>query len=367
MALPRESLASLAGGPIGSGVTTGDRLDIEQPEALLAYLRASGRIGPDEQPGLRPLTGGVSSRVVLVERSPPGPDWVLKQALPKLRVAVDWFSSPERMRREAVALRWMAELAPPASVPALLWEEPDVHLLAMTAVPQPHTNWKLALLQGRGLEHAAAFGGLLGTTHRRAWERREELGPIFSDRSFFESLRLEPYYRYTAMQVPEASPFLEALIADTAGRSETLVHGDYSPKNILVHDGRLVVLDHEVAHFGDPAFDVGFSTTHLLSKANHLPTLREAFARAADDSWRAYRREVDGTEFSRALEARAVRHTLACLLARVKGRSPLEYLDEPARRRQQRAVLALMAAPPREMPALGAAWLERLQELDVAH
>ena len=125
---------------------TGDRLDIEQPEALLAYLRESRRIRPDELPQVRPLTGGVSSRVMLVERVPPAESWVLKQALPKLRVTVDWFSSPERMRREAVALRWMPELAPPGSVPALLWEEPDQHLLAMTAIPQPHTNWKVVLL-----------------------------------------------------------------------------------------------------------------------------------------------------------------------------------------------------------------------------
>ena len=100
---------------------TGDRLDIEQPEALLAYLRERGRIHADERPRVRPLTGGVSSRVVLVERDPPAESWVLKQALPKLRVAVDWFSSPERMRREAVALRRMPELTPPGSAPELLW------------------------------------------------------------------------------------------------------------------------------------------------------------------------------------------------------------------------------------------------------
>jgi tRNA A-37 threonylcarbamoyl transferase component Bud32 len=347
-------------------VDTGDRLDIEQPEALLAYLRESGRIHPNELPRVRPLTGGVSSRVVLVERAPPAESWVLKQALPKLRVAVDWFSSPERMRREAVALRWMPQLAPPGSVPELLWEEPDEHLLAMTAIPQPHTNWKVALLQGRGLEHAAAFGALLGTMHRRAWERRGELGPIFSDCSFFESLRLEPYYRYTATRLPAASSFLDALIADTVARTDTLVHGDYSPKNVLVHAGRLVVLDYEVAHFGDPAFDVGFSTAHLLSKANHLPSLRAAFARAAEESWRGYGREVGGTSFSGAVEARAVRHTLGCLLARVEGRSPLEYLDDAARDRQRRATLALMKAPPATMPALADAWLERLHELDVA-
>jgi 5-methylthioribose kinase len=347
-------------------VATRDTLDIERPDALLAYLRASGRIGLREQPRLQPLAGGVSSRAILVEREAPADSWVLKQALPKLRVAVDWFSSPERMRREALALRWMPELVPPGSAPSLLWEDPDAHLLAMTAVPQPHVNWKTALLQGRQLEHAEAFGRLLGTVHRRAWERRGEIQRDFADRSFFETLRVEPYYRYTATRVPPAAPFLSALIETTDRVTETLVHGDFSPKNVLVHDGRLVLLDYEVAHFGDPAFDVGFSTAHLLSKANHLRALKDSFARAAAASWRAYRGEIDATAFGDAVEARAVQHTLACLLARVDGRSPLEYLDERARQRQRAAAVALMQAPPATMPALVTAWQERLREQDVA-
>jgi 5-methylthioribose kinase len=346
-------------------VATGDALDIEQPESLLAYLRASGRIGPGEHPLLRPLAGGVSSRAMLVEREPPSDSWVLKQALPKLRVAVDWFSSPERMRREALALRWTAELVPKGSAPTLLWEEPDAHLLAMTAVPQPHVNWKTALLQGRGLEHAAAFGSLLGIVHRRAWERRAEIQADFGDRSFFESLRVEPYYRYTASRVPAAASFLGELIEETDRVTETLVHGDYSPKNVLVHDGRLVLLDYEVAHFGDPGFDVGFSTAHLLSKANHLRGLESSFAHAATESWRAYRGEIASTAFGTTIESRAVRHSLACLLARVDGRSPLEYLDQRARHRQRLVVLALMEVPPATMPMLVAAWQERLRELDV--
>jgi aminoglycoside phosphotransferase (APT) family kinase protein len=339
-----------------------EALDIEQPEELLAYLRASGRIGAAERPRLQPLTGGVSSRVVLVEREAPAASWVLKQALPKLRVAVDWFSSPERMRREALALRWLSELAPSGSVPALVWEEPGLHVLAMTAVPRPHVNWKRALLAGEGLEHASAFGSLLGVLHRRAWARRAELAPAFADRSFFESLRIEPYYQYASTRVPAAASFLGALVDDTRRAVHTLVHGDYSPKNVLVHEGRLVLLDHEVAHFGDPAFDVGFATTHLLSKANHLPARAEAFTAAAEASWRAYRAEIEPTDFAAALEPRAVRHTLGCLLARVDGRSPLEYLDDAARERQRAATLALMATPPRTMGALIVRWSDALRE-----
>src|SRR5205085_211857 len=108
------------------------------------------------------------------------------------------------------------------------------------------------------------------------------------DTSFFESLRLEPYYAYTAERVPAARAFLNGLIAETRSNPVALVHGDFSPKNILVRSNKLVLLDHEVIHFGDPAFDLGFSLTHLLSKANHLSEHRDRFGKAAIRYWNAY-------------------------------------------------------------------------------
>lgn len=321
-------------------------LDIENPADLLAYLRRMGHIAADETPRLRTLAGGVSNRTVWVTR-PSGEAWVLKQALSKLRVPVDWFSSPLRVHREALGLRYLAELAPPGTIPPLVFEDHPAHLIAMQAVPEPHANWKTLLLAGQlDSEHVRQFGALLATIHARAYARRAELEPLFADRSFFESLRLEPYYGYTAAQVPAAAPFLHALIEQTRRRTLTLVHGDYSPKNILVYGGRLILLDHEVIHWGDPAFDLGFSLTHLLSKAHHRPGQRAEFAAAARLYWQIYAGGVAALPWAADLEGHAMRHTLACLLARVAGRSPLEYLTPGERARQQEVVVALMAAPP---------------------
>lgn len=327
-------------------------LDIEQPQALIAYLRQTGRIAPDETPRIQRLEGGVSNRTVLLERAN-GDAWVLKQALEKLRVQVDWFSSPQRIHREAAGLRWLARLAPAGAVPEFVFEDETHHLLAMTAVPRPHENWKRLLLAGMlHPVHVGQFGRLLGTIHHRGFLECEEVAPAFQDRSFFETLRLEPYYRYSAIQVPGAAPFLDALIEDTLSLRLTLVHGDYSPKNILVYQDRLILLDHEVIHFGDPAFDLGFSLTHLLSKAHHLPGLRAAFARAALEYWQSYRAALGEVSWAADLEARSVRHTLACLLARVAGRSPLEYLSGDERRQQRQAVVRLMDHPPAEISDL---------------
>lgn len=327
-------------------MTGTEPLDIEQHDALRAYLRLTGHIARGESPTLTTLRGGVSSRAVLVERTD-GPDWVIKQSLAKLRVDVEWYSNPERIHREALGIRWLGELAPTGTVPALVFEDHEQHLIAMEAVPQPHRNWKTELLAGAlEMDHVRQFGDLLGTIHRRASERRTEVAGAFDDRSVFESLRVEPYYSYTATRIRASAPFMDDLIASVRGRRLTLVHGDYSPKNILLSEGRLVLLDHEVVHFGDPAFDLGFSLAHFLSKAHYLEAQRAEFNTAAGIYWRAYRDSLGDPPWAGDLETHAVRHTLGCLLARVAGRSPLEYLRCTERERQQQVVLGLMRETP---------------------
>lgn len=321
-------------------------LNIEQPEELLRHLREHGHVGADELPVITMLRGGVSNRTVLVERAC-GESFVLKQALPKLRVQVNWECDPRRAHREALALRVLERFAPAGAITPLRFEDEEHHLLAMAAVPQPHENWKTLLLAGQvDLGHARQFGGLLGRVHRESARHLAELPEELRDRSFFEALRIEPYYAFTATRNPVAAPFYSTLIAETRTQQVALVHGDYSPKNILVHRDRLVLLDHEVAHIGDPAFDVGFALTHLLSKALHLPARREALLGAAGVFWETWRQAAGEVAEAVGVRPQAARHTLGCLLARVDGRSPLEYLA-PAERDQQRAVvLALMERPP---------------------
>ncbi len=335
-------------------------MDIEQTQELETYLRNTGRITPTEPVHIKVLVGGVSNQTVLVER-PGGENWVLKQALAKLRVKVDWFSDPQRIQNEARGLQWLAQLAPLGTITPLIFEDYENNLLAMQAVSQPHQNWKSMLLQGQlKPDHVKQFGQLLATIHRRSWESREKLSDLFGDRSFFTSLRIEPYYSYTATRVPEAKTFLADLTEATYNSRFSLVHGDYSPKNILVYQDKLVLLDHEVIHWGDPAFDLGFSLTHLLSKAHHLSDHRRSFMEAANYYWQTYSAALGNLEWRAKLEQRTVQHTLGCLLARVAGRSPLEYLDETERDRQQAVVLALIDEVPATLPALFKQFARRL-------
>ncbi|MGA9354464.1 MAG: phosphotransferase [Terriglobales bacterium] len=321
-------------------------LDIENFDALRDYLTTRGCVKVDERISLNNLRGGVSNRTVKVAW-PDGRGWVLKQALAKLRVNVDWFSSPERIGIEAKALRCFNRLAPPGMTPAFIFEDMPNHLMGMEAVPEGHENWKSVLLSGRIIsDHFEQFGSLLGAIHCRSSESGKELRGQFSDITYFQNLRLEPYYLYAAENVAEANLFLTTLARETLGHKDCLVHGDFSPKNTLIYQSKLILLDYEVVHFGDPAFDTGFAMTHFLSKAHHLPRERARLASAAELFWQVYREGISTLSWARELEPRVVRHTLGCMLARVAGKSPLEYLTPAELARQRETILGLIQKPP---------------------
>jgi 5-methylthioribose kinase len=336
-------------------------LDIENFDALRDYLTAKGHRKSGETVSLKKLNGGVSNRTVRVAWTD-GRVWVLKQALAKLRVNVDWFSSPERIGVEAKALRWLNRLAPPGTTPAFIFEDMTNHLMGMEAIPEEHENWKSVLLSGQiVLNHFEQFGLLLGAIHRQSSESGGEVRAAFADTTYFENLRLEPYYLYAAGKNPEAALFLSALAQETLRHKDSLVHGDFSPKNTLIYRGKLILLDYEVVHFGDPAFDVGFALTHFLSKAHRLPEQRARLATAAGLFWQVYGKQIALLNWGRTLEPRVVRHTLGCLLARVAGKSPLEYLRPAEMARQRDVVLALMAEPPTGVSDLIAEFVRRIE------
>ncbi len=334
-------------------------LDIEDSDGLRQYLvrRTHGQAPVD----ISKLTGGVSNRTVLVTW-PNGDGWVLKQALSKLRVQADWFSSPKRIQVESRALQWLNRVIP-GSTPEFVFDDPANYLLAMRAVPSGHENWKSILMAGRiDMDHVKQFGRLVGTIHRRSAECSATC-VAFEDTSFFQTLRLEPYYIYTATTLPAAVGFLEGLARETLTYKLSLVHGDLSPKNTLVFKGKLILLDYEVMHLGDPAFDLGFALTHFLSKAHHLPDHRAQFAQAAKLFWQTYFDQVTILRWD-SLESRTARHTLACLLARVAGKSPLEYLNGEESARQRNAVLQLIQQPPVSVPELIDQFLQRVSRAE---
>ena len=326
-------------------------IDIENHQQLKTYLISAQLANADDRLECRDLHGGVSNRTVFVGFSD-SRHWVVKQALEKLRVKEDWFSDPQRIHHEAEGLRALQKLTRPGAVPKFIFEDHEQHILIMEAVPEPHENYKSLLLSAVPEEnHVIEFATLLSDIHLNA-ARASRLSGLFENSCYFENLRLDPYYAFSARQLPAAAPFLDTLIKQTKDRKLTLVHGDYSPKNILIYNGRLVLLDHEVIHIGDPAFDVGFAMAHFLSKANYRKNCRQEFGDAARLFWNTYRANVQAAPWSGRLEDHCLANSLGCLLARVIGKSPLEYLNDTQRALQLKSTMNLINAVPSSMLSL---------------
>ena len=297
------------------------------------YLRDSGRVPPDVSVRVRELAGGVSNIVLRVDITGQEP-YVIKQCREKLRVAMEWHARLDRIWTESATLGVLQAILPEGTVPELLFEDRPNYLFAMTCAPDDSATWKTHLMAGQidpGI--AAQLGTILGTIHAEA-PKHPALRGTLADTTLFDELRVDPYYRTTARRHPDLAPRFDKLIADMnrPDQERTLVLGDFSPKNILVHANGLILLDFECAHAGDPAFDLGFFLTHLLLKAIHAhqksPTQAEAFLDLPSVFWKNYldRRELAEAERD-DLVHRGIRHTAACCLARVDGKSPVEYLN----------------------------------------
>jgi 5-methylthioribose kinase len=274
------------------------------------------------------LTGGVACAVFAVRGE--GKCVVAKQALERFRVADEWLVPPERAAAEARALELMARLAP-SSVPRLLDSDPDAFALVMEEAPGDWRPWKSLLLEGTADPGVAAWlGALLAVLHSAD-------GDIGSAESF-EAQRVDPYLRTIQQRHPELADRIGAYVERLLDTTECVVHGDYSPKNVLVGNDGLWVIDWEVVHRGDPTFDLAFMLNHLLLKSIHRPQAREGYEACGQAFLDAYGQEVD-MPYMLGL--------VGCLmLARVDGKSPAEYLTESEREHARTAGIALLTDPP---------------------
>jgi aminoglycoside phosphotransferase (APT) family kinase protein len=332
-------------------------------EEFLRLLRRDGLVQHDSAK-LTPLTDGVSSEIFRVDDG--DASFVVKRALPKLRVRDDWTADVARNRYEQMYIEYVAQFLPQA-VPRLLPGPHDRGYFAMEFFAPEFTSWKKLLLGGDvRSEHALRAAELLGVIHARS-AGDADVAARFDTTANFMQLRIEPYLLTTGRHHPDSRPLFDAEAERLAGTRICLVHGDFSPKNMMISSSRFVLLDCEVAWYGDPAFDLAFLLTHLLLKGLYLAPRQIGLEEMSDNFWRRYVETVGKSIDIPALEIRVARLLPMLLLARVDGKSPVEYLIRTEQadfvRRFTRSALT---AEPQRLSEVIERWFDRLGELEPA-
>ncbi|MCS3844071.1 phosphotransferase family protein [Microbacterium sp. AK031] len=315
-----------------------DAEELLDEQSVVPYLAGRGVV--DGTRATAQLLGGGVSNVVLAvtDRSR---RLVLKQARAKLAVAEAWFAPRERVLREAEGLRVLSGIDPDAA-PAVVDLDSEALTMTMEQAPDDWTDWKTRLLAGDvDPAIAAQLGGSLSRMHQATRGGSGLSAELVADVETFDVLRIEPYHRTAARRNPDLATAIDDVVERMRDTRQCLVHGDFSPKNILVGDGGAWIIDFEVAHLGDPSFDVAFLETHLLLKTIHAPERRDAFAEASRAFLDAYTRDTpipDAAHLSRQIGC--------LLLARVDGKSPAEYLRAPEQRRAHELGRTLLLEAP---------------------
>jgi 5-methylthioribose kinase len=319
----------------------------------LDYLRGKGWIGYGPA-RVEALGWGVSNVVLRVESV----DclFVLKQSRPQLRTRDAWFSDLDRVYREQEVMQVLHSLLPDA-VPEVLFSDRENYVFAMSHAPLGARVWKEQLLAGEvDLGLGGRVGRILGRMHQ-ATARNPALVEPFRDATVFVQLRVDPFYRRVQERRPEVAAAVGQLIEQMASTREALCHGDYSPKNILAHEQGFTLVDYETAHCGDPTMDLGFFLSHLLLKAVKRHAERQRYFDLTRAFWRGYAAEVNWRPIEE-LMPRGIGHCAACLLARIDGTSPVDYLpEEPKRELVRWAARGLLLDRPRQ-------WEEVLARLE---
>jgi len=310
-------------------------------ENAAAYLVERGVVPPGTTLEVAELPGGVSATVIAAHTPGTGDAFVVKQALPQLRVRDEWLATPDRAETEVAAMA-LCGLITPGVVPAIINSDAAAHALVMELIPPTARNWQAEVGEGRvHAETGSWAGATLG-----AWHRATSDGPMppgFGDLEAFEQLRLRPFHETVIERRPDLADGITPLLAELRTDRRCFVHGDYSLKNMLVGPAGDWVLDFEVAHYGNPVFDLGFFLSFVVLSAVRWEPLTSEL-RVLSDGFLGGYDGAAGVGFA-GDEASVTAHTAALVLARTDGKSPAQFLDPPSRERAREVGIALLRTP----------------------
>jgi aminoglycoside phosphotransferase (APT) family kinase protein len=286
-------------------------------EEVIEYLKLEGLIQFNDHAKVEHLSGGVSCRVWKVTVN--SNRWVIKQALEKLDVKADWFSDVERIHREHEVMKQLELVIPECNIPKILHVDYVNHIYLMTCAEEGAETWKECLMSGIfNADSARSAVDILNQIHIQSHRMDEKVKAGFSDQKYFNQLRIDPFHRFLIPKYPELSDDINGLIKELTEQKTCLVHGDFSPKNMLVEkSGKIVLIDYEVAHWGNPIFDLAYCLGHLMLKAWHLNN-PEQLLKLISIFFTDYKGKFDNL----------LPHLGLMLLARMDGKSPVNYIQD---------------------------------------
>lgn len=291
---------------------------------------------------ITPLTGGVASDIARVQTN--DRVFCVKFALAKLKVAAEWHAPVHRNAAEYAWLETAAKVCPESAL-ELFGRSSEQHGFAMEfLVGDEIYLWKDVLLKKQTPNgEAESVGDLLGRIHSASTDATFDTKP-FQNRDDFRALRIEPYLSFTANQHPALKGEFAVLSDMLYVSSQVLVHGDVSPKNIIMRATGPVILDAECATMGDASFDPAFCLNHLILKAVHVPETRPELLDSVNAFWASYCPHITW-EAPADLEARICKLLPALMVARVDGKSPVEYLTSNGKEVVREMGIKLMHLP----------------------
>lgn len=292
---------------------------------LKDYLISKALIQNQENVSVEELGGGVSNVVLKVKNRKTS--FVVKQALPKLRVKDEWYSDVDRVFTETNCIRLLTQILYAGMTPKVLFEDRENFLFIMTAAPEDAVPWKKKLLEGYvDRRIGVKAGSVLAEIHKKTFHYDPVSKDFASDRAFIQ-LRVEPYHWTIARRHPDIRLAVDSEVLRMLETKIVLTHGDYSPKNILVKDNDILLLDFEVAHYGDPAFDLAFCLNHIFLKSIKNYGMRERYFDLALAFWNAYISSAESQQ-EEMLMKNTVKEIGCLMLARIDGKSPVEYIND---------------------------------------
>jgi len=290
---------------------------LDRKEEVIKYLKQEGLIKENDDAKVEHLSGGVSCRVWKIYVN--NDRWVIKQALEKLDVKADWFSDVERIHREHEAMKQLELVIPNCNIPKILHVDYVKHIYLMNCAEEGVQTWKDILMSGIfNADTAKSAADILSQIHLLSHKIDEKVKADFSDQKYFIQLRIDPFHRFLINIYPELSEEINGLIVELTEQKTCLVHGDFSPKNMLVEkSGSIVLIDYEVAHWGNPVFDLAYCLGHLMLKTWYLKKPHKMLE-LISVFIANYKGQVSNL----------LPHLGLMLLARMDGKSPVNYIQD---------------------------------------